>query len=136
MTGARTVIVVPMFKENDNVGIIIIYRQEVRLFTDKHVALLTNFASFAFQAKIGGRAKIGRFTSVTNEVSAVVMARCLADIGEYFECTTNRRGRCAGWRSSAGGRLPQPSLLMPPAYRHKLRAAIFANCPARGLSSS
>src|SRR5262245_5474590 len=42
--GARTVIVVPMLKDNDLVGTIGIYRQEVRSFTDKQIALLTSLA--------------------------------------------------------------------------------------------
>ena len=36
----------------------------------------------------------------------------------------------------AGGRSPRQSLLMPPAYRHKLPAAILASCSPRGLSCS
>jgi GAF domain-containing protein len=45
--GARSYIAVPMFKENELIGAIAIYRQEVRSFTDKQVALLTNFAAQA-----------------------------------------------------------------------------------------
>jgi adenylate cyclase len=47
LTGARTLIVVPMLKDNEVMGAIIIYRQKVRLFTDKQIELLRNFASQA-----------------------------------------------------------------------------------------
>src|SRR5207248_1356902 len=47
LTGARTIVAVPMLKDDSLIGVIIIYRQEVRPFTDKQVELVQNFAAQA-----------------------------------------------------------------------------------------
>jgi GAF domain-containing protein len=47
LAGYRTLLAVPMLRENELVGAINMYRQEVRPFTDKQIALVTSFASQA-----------------------------------------------------------------------------------------
>jgi GAF domain-containing protein len=47
VAGIRTMVAVPMLKEDQPIGVMAIYRQEVRSFTDKQIELVQNFANQA-----------------------------------------------------------------------------------------
>ena len=74
--GARSYIAVPMLKESELIGVIVIYRQEVRPFTEKQIELVQNFA--------------------TQAVIAIENARLLSDLNELNQQLEQRVGDQVG----------------------------------------
>jgi class 3 adenylate cyclase/putative methionine-R-sulfoxide reductase with GAF domain len=84
--GARTLVNVPMLKDNELVGNIAIYRQEVRPFTDKQIELLQNFAAQAVIA-----IENARLLNDLNKLNQQLEQRVSDQVGEIERMSRLRR---------------------------------------------
>ena len=85
--GARSTVAVPMLKDDELVGAFVIYRQEVRPFTDKQIDLVQNFANQAVIAIENARL-LKELRERTGELArSVDELRALGDVSQAVNST-------------------------------------------------
>ena len=126
LAGARTVLGVPMLKDDDMVGSIIIYRREVREFTDKQIELVENFAAQAVIAIENARLLSELRESLDQQTATADVLRIISaspgDLQPVFDAMLENAVRICDsrfgilFRYQADHFEPMAQYGLPPAY--------------------
>jgi two-component system, NtrC family, sensor kinase len=141
--GARTLISVALRKDNALLGAINVYRQEVRPFTDKEIALLQNFAAQAVIAMENARLITETREALEQQTATAEVLRVISgsttDVQPVFEAIIGRAGKLCEAEFSAVARFDDDGLLRLVAVSNlsadeaKAFHSLFPRPPTRGF---
>src|SRR5262249_9651076 len=131
LAGARTVVGVPMLRENELIGAIGIYRQEVRPFTDRQIELVKNFAAQAVIAIENTRLLNELRESLQQQTATADVLKVISistgELEPVFRTMLENATRICGahfgslWRFEDGAARLVSNFNHPPAFAEYLR---------------
>jgi GAF domain-containing protein len=118
--GARTLLLVPLLKENEFIGVFGIYRQEVRPFTDKQIELVQTFAAQAVIAIENTRLLSELRESLQQQTATAdvlkVISRSTFDLRIVLQTLVESAGQLCGADKATITRQKDGSFLFSEAY--------------------